>query len=762
MERPAPNPNAMNSSRPNTPNPHTVQFGLFEVNLHSRELRKSGVKVKLNDQPFQVLTVLLERPGEVVTREELQTRLWPANTFVDFDLSLNGAVKKLRQALGDESDNPRFVETLYRRGYRFIAPVSTASRELPLIGENGARAGTLSSSSALPVSTPMPNSGNGSASMSADSRSSNKSSNESASKSSGDASNPLRKWLALAVGVALALIAGLFWELTPRSSPRILGFTQITNGGKVHQLGAVATDGQRLYFQAVDRGRIALAQVSVSGGESALIPTPFDIAYLADVAPDGSSMLIISVEGTKKEASTWILPLPVGSPRPLGTMKTHSAVWAPDGRRLLFAQGADLYEGNLDGTDTRKLATLAARIGDVSVAPDGGKIRVTVEDMKTGSSEFWELNRDGKQPHPLLPNWSDSPRECCGRWTPDGKYFLFTSLREGRNSIWVLPERRSWLQPKAKPVQLTNGPLDFSMPVPSKDGKRIFAMGGMPRSEVLRYDGRSFVPFFSDVSATDLAFSADGQRVAYVSVPEQTLWASKSDGSDRIQLSDPATMDAALPRWSPDGNHIAFMAKTRNTDWRAYLVATNGQDLRELIPGATAGFDPGWSPDGKSIVLSLNDSGTVSNRISILDLETRKLSPVPGGENLFSPRWSPDGRYIAAITTDSQTLMLFDRTSQHASQHPSQAWTELARMGIGYPSWSHDGQYLYFDSIFTDDPAWFRVRISDHQLERLASLKDIHRLWGQLGEWSGVGPGDSLLVTRDIGSPEIYALDWEP
>src|SRR6516225_8552458 len=104
----------------------TVQFGLFEVDLLARELRKSGIKIKLHDQPFQVLTVLLERPGEIVTREELHSRLWPSDTFVDFDLSLNSAVKKLRQALGDESDNPRFVETLYRRGYRFIAPVSRA------------------------------------------------------------------------------------------------------------------------------------------------------------------------------------------------------------------------------------------------------------------------------------------------------------------------------------------------------------------------------------------------------------------------------------------------------------------------------------------------------------------------------------------------------------------------------------------------------------------------------------------------------------
>jgi hypothetical protein len=128
-------------------------------------------------------------------------------------------------------------------------------------------------------------------------------------------------------------------------------------------------------------------------------------------------------------------------------------------------------------------------------------------------------------------------------------------------------------------------------------------------------------------------------------------------------------------------------------------------------------------------------------------------SPRSGGENLFSPRWSPDGCYIAGITTDSQALTLFDRTNQQ--------WTELVRMSSGYPSWSHDGQYLYFDSTFTD-PAFVRVRISDHRLERLASLKDIHRLWGPKAEWSGLGPGDSLLVTRNISSPEICALDWQP
>src|SRR5580700_8467317 len=100
-----------------------IRFGIFEVDLQAGELRKQGMKVKLQQQPFELLAMLLERPGGVVTREEIQKRLWPGDTFVDFDRGLNRAANRLRESLGDEADSPRFIETLPRRGYRFIAPV---------------------------------------------------------------------------------------------------------------------------------------------------------------------------------------------------------------------------------------------------------------------------------------------------------------------------------------------------------------------------------------------------------------------------------------------------------------------------------------------------------------------------------------------------------------------------------------------------------------------------------------------------------------
>src|SRR5713101_4112923 len=108
---------------PSSSESRLLRFAVFEVDLAAGELRKNGAKLRLQEQPFQVLALLLERPGEVITREDLRQKLWPADTFVDFDHSLNTAVNKLREVLGDSASSPRYIETLARRGYRFIAPV---------------------------------------------------------------------------------------------------------------------------------------------------------------------------------------------------------------------------------------------------------------------------------------------------------------------------------------------------------------------------------------------------------------------------------------------------------------------------------------------------------------------------------------------------------------------------------------------------------------------------------------------------------------
>jgi len=221
--------------------------------------------------------------------------------------------------------------------------------------------------------------------------------------------------------------------------------------------------------------------------------------------------------------------------------------------------------------------------------------------------------------------------------------------------------------------------------------------------------------------------------VTYVSVPDRALWRSRVDGSERMQLTAPGKITAGLPRWSPDGKQIVFMGRTLNANWRACLISANGGQWEDLAPEAAAGVDPGWTPDGKSIVLSMNNLGPAGRGISILDLQTRKGERLARCGAFFSPRVSPDGKFIAAISGDEKGLMLYDVAAQK--------WTELIRMQVGYPSWSHSGQYVYFDSFFSDDPGFYRIRISDRKLERLVSLSDIRRVLGTAGRMGGARSG---------------------
>jgi len=688
-------------------NPSMVRFGVFELDRQARELRKSGIKIKLQDQPYEILSALLERPGEIVSREELQKRLWPGGTFVDFDLSLNSAVKKLRQALNDDSESPRFVETLYRRGYRFVSPIEIPAGAAP-----------------REIAEPVP----------------------------GEISNFKHKvlWIALFL-VVVAAASALFPNR--RRQPVVLGYTQITHDGR-EKFGMLA-DGNRLYLTELDGDHFVLAQVSTNGGETAILPTPFRNAFASDIAPDGSAMLVFTFKGANlNDAGLWTVPLPAGAPRKIGDLQPQSAIFSPDGREILFAHETDIYRADADGTGIKKLLSVQGIPQHFRFSPGASKIRFDLNNARTGSNDLWEMNRDGSGLHPVLANWGDA-EECCGVWTSDGKYYLFESLRDGGDNLWLLPGQSHWYSRKAEPIQLTNGPLEFGNPIPSSDGKKIFAIGGQPRVELLRLNtDRTLALYPQSRSVTDLAFSADGKWVAYVAVPEHTLWRSRVDGSEPLQLTSSSTY-AALPRWSPDGTQITFMGRPSNGSYHAYILGSDGGAPQALVPGADGGADPGFSPDGKSVILTLGvPSDNVGSGISIVTLASRSITQLPDSKDYFSPRWSPDGKYIAAITVNSAKLMLFDVAGQH--------WSELADNGpIGFPSWSHDSQYLYYDTTLTDNPGLYRVHVADKKIEHLCSLKDVRRYRGEFGSWTGLAPDDSPLLTADISSQEVYALDWE-
>jgi Tol biopolymer transport system component len=265
-------------------------------------------------------------------------------------------------------------------------------------------------------------------------------------------------------------------------------------------------------------------------------------------------------------------------------------------------------------------------------------------------------------------------------------------------------------------------------------------------------DSKTFVPFLAGTSAEGLDFSRDGNWVTYVSYPETTLWRSTLDGSQRLQLTTPP-MQANLPRWSPDGKRIAFMSYLPGETQQISIVRADGGRPEQLTNGDNSSYDPTWSADGRSLAFGRTRPQTSTKlNIEVLNLRTRQLSVLPASDGLWSPRWSPDGRYIAALSTDTRTLLLFDLGSQK--------WTELAKADFGYPSWSRDSKYIYFDTLGRD-AAFFRLRIRDRNMERIVSLTGLPRKMGALGPWAGLGPDDSPVVTRDAGFDEIYALNWD-
>ena len=559
-----------------------------------------------------------------------------------------------------------------------------------------------------------------------------------------------RIWAVSGLGiVAASLVAFLLTR--PLPVPKISHYVQLTYDGKPK--GLVGTDGSRLYlgFERPttynDTGGIL--QMSIAGGTPVKIPAASGAILPLSISHDGAELLVKDNQGNDYRGQLWRLPILGGSPHRLGSLVGQDGAWSPDGSMLVYADGNELFLARSDGTESRKLVSLTGHGFYPAWSPAGDKLRFTLIDFKTNQNSLWEVSAQGANLHPLFPGWHNPPDECCGKWTADGKYYVFQS----RGQIWGLPEKGGFLrQSSGKPVQLTSSPLGLFTPLPGKDGKKLFVVGRTYHGELERGDSKSgrFTPFLSGISAEDVVISKDGEWAAYVSYPEGILWRSKLDGSEKLQLSSPPLL-AGLPRWSPDGKRIAFFDGTPGKQEKIYLVSADGGSPQQLLPGdSEPQQNPDWSPDGEKIVFGgvpADDHAT----IRVLDLNTRQVSTLPGSRGVFAPFWSPDGRYIVAMPSDSLSLVLFDFQTQQ--------WSQLAKVRSAFMNWSRDGRYVYF-LHWLDNPAVMRVRITDRKLERAWDLTNVPNT-GNIGPWLGLAPDDSPLLLRDTGTQDVYALDWE-
>jgi serine/threonine protein kinase len=548
-----------------------------------------------------------------------------------------------------------------------------------------------------------------------------------------------------------AVVVWIWWK-APSAVPQVENIVQLTNDGQPKPVPALmASDGSRVYFQESRDGSLLIAQTSVTGGETVPLISSLVNPAVLDITPDSSALLI--KYGTQDNTIIATLPLPAGQPH--GIVKADYAALFPDGQQLVYCADNSIYIAHIDGSEPRKIPGVSGSPLLPSVSPDGRRLRFDVEDP-SGNSSLWEVSSDETQLHPQRLQVGG---RAFGRWTQDGRFFVFSRWNGKRMDLWVLPDKSGIFSRSAtEPIRITNGPLSYGPPLPSRDGRKIFAVGYHNRSELVRYDSRShqFLPALDGISVTDVMYSSDGQWMIYNTYPDHSLWRSRADGTERLQLTY-SPLIALWPHVSPDGKRVAFQG-CDDQKCGAYIVSMNGGEAKLVMSSQTIALSPAWSFDGKSLVMDIPVDQRKAPwapdavQLGIFDIESNKLSVIPDSQSKAGVYWPTEQMIIAGGEQDA--LYSFDPKTGE--------WSVLADGPISDWMVSPDSKYMYFVRETPGNPEAMRVRLADRKIEVVASLKGFRRASDPVafgGTWVGVAPDGSLLLTRDIGTQEIYALN---
>ena len=667
---------------------NSIRFGVFELDPSSGELLKSGVRVRLQEQPLQVLKALLERPGEIVTREELQQLLWPDGTFVDFDDGLSTAVRKIRTALGDSATNPRFVETLPKRGYRFVAPVER----------------NVEHEAAAPPATPRP---------------------------------PGRY---MAAGLAaVAVVAAAIWlrpapeqdavpeppvpvpltsypgaELDPSFSPdgsqvafswtgkrgdntdiyvTVVGGaarSRLTDDPAPDVAPAWSPDGSRIAFARIaDYGIDSIHMVSPLGGaERKLIDAEvqyFDARAHFNMAwsPDGTQLAIPHDPGSTGSARIALLSIETGEMRdltvPRGVEADRHVAFSPDGSSIVFARKRqysswEAIVSPLAGGSLRTIASLPWNITSLIWSPDGTDILFV---SSQPGVDVWSVSADGGDPRPLKG--------------PEGDVFSL-AVSSARDRLAYSVQR----------------PMD-------RDIWKV-ALGASAG------DAESFEWIASNRSDAHAQISHDGRRIAFRSArsgfPE--IWTAVADGSNPTPLTSLKTGAGGTPRWSPDDRLIAFNSNAHGTT-HIYVIPSEGGAPRQLTSGDDTDSRPAWSHDGRWVYFASNRGGVFNVwRVSTDGAELQQVTQ----DGAYNPKLSPDGRTL--YFTKPRTYAVWRMDLETAKAEPFltdwQGAAEGSGGGTGCFESLSDGFY-YLEGGFEQAT----LKRLDHASGKVTDLADVER-----------------------------------
>jgi Tol biopolymer transport system component/DNA-binding winged helix-turn-helix (wHTH) protein len=552
--------------------PEIFRFGVFEVDTRAGELRKNGIKLKLQEQPFQVLCMLLERAGELVSRKELRTRLWPADTFVDFEHGLNVAVKRVRDTLGDSAETPVYIETLPRRGYRFL---------LPVVSANGA-AETPTRPPALARSRVV----------------------------------ILFAGFALAVGILLTTLIyeGRFSPYSSGAPMKVLPFT-VEVGAEFAP--SFSPDGRQVAFAKWDVPGNFTANIytKLVGGSNPLrLTKDTGWACCTTWSPDREHIAYERCDGPRP--GLYVVPALGGTERRLTDASCMGISWSPSGSRIALVHsdppnsaGAIFLLDLQDLSLHRLTSSPGTNIGDrlPMFSPDGNLLAF-VRASSPWVTDLYVVSLAGGQVQQLT---FDNTEIRGLTWTIDSRQLVINSHRAGGMSLWRVALAGG--APEIVPF----GGADVWEPNIARQGNRLaYRTGGM-RPNIWQMDldsshkGSAPRPLLSAaVGEGGPQFSPDGTRLVFASNRSGSteIWTCDADGSALIQMTSRGTLSGA-PRWSPDGSQIAFDSRTERHG-HIFVISASGGAPHPITSGEFEDAVPSWSSDGKSLYFTSNRTGS--------------------------------------------------------------------------------------------------------------------------------------------------------
>ncbi len=553
-------------------------------------------------------------------------------------------------------------------------------------------------------------------------------------------------WAAtLSIGAGIAAAALLFYQNRSLPVPKPIRNFQITTGASIESF---VNDGVRLYYSADREGdNTSLFEISTSGGPAHEIPSLRGMTPL-DISPDHSEMLLGKADTLGAQA-VWVASVLGNELRRVGDLTATYVHWSSSGDRIVYSTGADVRVANADGSGTRTLFELHAdgHITAPLFLDNDRKIRFETDEHNL--SIIWEMNADGSGVRRVLPVWSEATLQARPIVSADGKYSLFIASQDAVSwDLWGVRESAGILRWRgSRPFRLTAGPLSVDRPQFSPTGRRIFYVGDPLQCELVQFDPatRNWEPFLRGINAFQLEFSRDRKWITYVAPPGHSVWRAREDGSEAIQLTAPP-LNVINPRLSPDNSEVVFWGSVPGQTPGMFLVSAKGGPVEPLTQDrkTSAGErEPSWSTDGHSVLYEVHGA------LWILDVGSRQAVRLPGSEGLQFPRWSPDGKY--GVAADSQSrLWLYDMAAQKR--------VLLTAAGSGYPTWSADSHFVYFQNDASS--IWYRVSITGRDVTEVVRLAGLHLAAQALG-WVGITPAGKTISARETSTRQIYAMDWD-